>query len=89
MLMTQWSVKYMSLVDLIQIAGRSLSGPQADQLAKAPPILRETLLFPYEDGLSFVQGIYDKGGWAAVEPCTPTRRTRPRRSCTRSCTPGA
>lgn len=67
MLMTQWSVKYMSLVDLIQVAGSSLSGPQTDQLANAPPILRETLLFPYEDGLNFVQGIFDKGGWAAVD----------------------
>lgn len=67
MVMTQWSIKYMSLVDLIEIAGSSLGGPQTDQLAKAPPILRETLLFPYEDGLNFVQGIYEKGGWAAVD----------------------
>jgi hypothetical protein len=66
MLMTQWAIKYMSLVDLAQIAGASLIGPQADQLAAAPPILRETLMFPYQDGLAFVQGIYNKGGWEAV-----------------------
>jgi hypothetical protein len=65
-LMTQWATKYLSLVELIQIAGESLSGPQADQMAQAPRILSETLMFPYEDGQSFVHGIYDGGGWAAV-----------------------
>jgi hypothetical protein len=66
LLMTQWSTKYLSLAELVQVAGESLSGAQADQLAAAPPILRETLLFPYQDGLNFVQGVYNTGGWKAV-----------------------
>jgi len=66
-LMTQWMIKYMSLIELAQVAGESLIGPQADQLAKAPRILSETLTFPYEAGLSFVQGIYGQGGWSAVD----------------------
>lgn len=66
LLMTQWSTKYLSLAELVQVAGESLSGTQADQLAAAPPILRETLLFPYQDGLNFVQGVYNDGGWKAV-----------------------
>jgi hypothetical protein len=57
----------MSILDLLQVAGDSLSGPQADQLAKAPAILRETLTFPYEQGLAFVQGVYESGGWSAVD----------------------
>ena len=65
--MTMWSEKYMSILDLLQVAGDSLSGPQADQLAKAPAILRETLTFPYEQGLAFVQGGYESGGWSAVD----------------------
>jgi hypothetical protein len=65
--MTMWSEKYMSILDLLQVAGDSLSGPQADQLAKAPAILRETLTFPYEQGLAFVQGVYESGGWSAVD----------------------
>ncbi len=65
--MTMWSEKYMSVLDLLQVAGDSLSGPQADQLAKAPAILRETLTFPYEQGLAFVEGVYASGGWAAVD----------------------
>jgi hypothetical protein len=66
MLMTQWMTKDMSPAEMMQVAGEAVSGPQEDQLAKAPRILRETLLFPYLDGLSFVQGIYDGGGWEAV-----------------------
>ncbi|HEX7495654.1 MAG TPA: hypothetical protein VF349_03370 [Candidatus Limnocylindrales bacterium] len=65
-MMSQWMIKYMSPIEMMQVAGESLIGPQADQLAKAPRILSETLLFPYESGLSFVEGIYHAGGWAAV-----------------------
>ncbi len=65
--MTLWATRNMSLSDLTAVAMESLSGPQTDQLAKAPKILRETLMFPYQDGLKFVQGIHDKGGWAAVD----------------------
>ena len=65
--MSQWMVGYMSPIELMQVAGESLSGPQADQLAKAPRILSETLMFPYEAGLSFVQGVYLAGGWGAVD----------------------
>ncbi len=66
LLMTQWMIKDMSLVEILQLAGASLIGPQGDQLANAPRILSQTLTFPYESGLNFVQGIYDKGGWEAV-----------------------
>ena len=65
--MTLWMEKDLSMVDMLAIAGASLSGPQADQLAKSPAILRQTLMFPYDAGLAFVQGIYSKGGWAAVD----------------------
>ena len=62
--MSQWSAKNLSLVDILSLAGSA--GVGADQLAAAPAILRQTLLFPYQQGLAFVQGIYDSGGWAAV-----------------------
>jgi hypothetical protein len=67
LVMTLWSANNLSLGELLAIAGQSVSGPQADQLARAPAILRETLTYPYEDGLRFVQGIYNTGGWAAVD----------------------
>ena len=65
--MTLWSTKNMSLPDLLAVVGDSSSAAQTDQLAKAPTILRESLMFPYLDGLAFVQSIYDMGGWAAVD----------------------
>jgi len=65
--MTLWSTANMSLLDLLAVVGDSNSAAQTDQLAKAPTILRESLLFPYTDGLAFVQSIYDMGGWAAVD----------------------
>jgi len=67
LLMTLWSAQNLSMLELLQIAGESLSGPGADQLANAPEILQQTLTFPYEQGLAFVQGIYNSGGWAAVD----------------------
>jgi hypothetical protein len=64
LLMTQWAAKNLSLIDMLSLAGAAGAG--SDQLAAAPAILRETLLFPYQQGLAFVQGIYADGGWAAV-----------------------
>jgi hypothetical protein len=63
-LMTQWGAQNLSIIDMLSLAGSAGAG--SDQLAAAPAILRETLLFPYQQGLAFVQGIYDSGGWAAV-----------------------
>jgi hypothetical protein len=65
--MTQWATAHMSLADLLSVSASSLVGPQTDQLNTAPAILREDLMFPYLDGLNFVQGIYSKGGWGAVD----------------------
>ena len=33
----------------------------------APAAVRETMLFPYQEGLQFVQALYQQGGWAAVD----------------------
>ena len=67
LLMTLWATKGLTPLELLSIAGESMTDPQATQLAKAPAILRETLTFPYDAGLAFVQSTYDKGGWAAVD----------------------
>jgi len=65
--MTQWAEKYMSIADLLAVSISADSGPQAEQLNDAPAILREDLMFPYLDGLSFIEGVYARGGWAAVD----------------------
>src|SRR5262245_53032638 len=38
----------------------------SQELEKAPRALRETLLFPYQEGLTWTRAIYQNGGWAAV-----------------------
>jgi Zn-dependent peptidase ImmA (M78 family) len=38
----------------------------SEQIEKAPRVLRETLLFPYLQGTSFVTQVYKRGGWEAV-----------------------
>jgi hypothetical protein len=32
----------------------------------APAVIRESMLFPYQEGLRFVSVLYQRGGWAAV-----------------------
>jgi len=43
-----------------------LDGVQTGDFDAAPLILREEMLFPYLDGLAFVQALYGRGGWDAV-----------------------
>jgi hypothetical protein len=38
----------------------------SQELEKAPRALRETLLFPYQEGLTWTRSLYQNGGWAAV-----------------------
>jgi Zn-dependent peptidase ImmA (M78 family) len=38
----------------------------SEQIEKAPRVLRESLLFPYLQGTSFVTQVYKRGGWEAV-----------------------
>jgi hypothetical protein len=33
----------------------------------APAVIRESMLFPYQEGLRFVRTLYQRGGWAAVD----------------------
>ncbi len=46
---------------------KSMSGGSStEQIDNAPRALRESLLFPYEQGLPWVQQLYRQGGWAQV-----------------------
>src|SRR5215813_1151466 len=38
----------------------------SQELDKAPRALRETLLFPYQEGLTWTRALYQNGGWSAV-----------------------
>ena len=47
---------------------KSLSGTEVavQELNRAPRALRETLLFPYQEGLNWTQTVYRYGGWSNV-----------------------
>ena len=40
--------------------------PTAPQRDAAPAVIRESMLFPYQEGLRFVRALYQQGGWDAV-----------------------
>src|SRR5580765_5843597 len=42
------------------------NGLASDELQKAPRALRESLLFPYEEGLNWTRALYKRGGWKEV-----------------------
>ena len=63
---TFWTIQNLSSVELQQLLACSSQDGSTAILLSMPPILRESLLFPYTSGLGFVQGIQTAGGWAAV-----------------------
>ena len=44
----------------------ALGGTSTDELNKAPRALRETLLFPYQEGLNWTRSLHKNGGWNEV-----------------------
>src|SRR4051812_20287503 len=48
------------------IKSMGATGIATEELDKAPRALRETLLFPYQEGLNWTRNIYKQGGWNAV-----------------------
>jgi hypothetical protein len=60
---------YMSKNPLVALAFiRSLGGQEAasEQFRRAPRALRESLLFPYEEGSTWATQLYKRGGWELV-----------------------
>lgn len=48
----------------IQQSAQNTNSPVYDS---APPYLRDDFVFPYQQGRDFVQSLYNRGGWAAVD----------------------
>ena len=65
--MTYWQIQNLSQLELLQMIGESLNPEISGGLEGMPPILRETLMFPYTQGLTFVQRLQAGGGWQAVD----------------------
>ena len=47
-------------------AGLVASTQRTPERDAAPAVIRQSMLFPYEQGLRFVRALYAKGGWDAV-----------------------
>jgi hypothetical protein len=60
---------YMAKNPLVALAFiRSLGGDglASEQFKQAPRALRESLMFPYEEGLAWAQQVYRRGGWKMI-----------------------
>jgi len=62
-----WMATALSQEELGQVLAESLDPAGLAALNAAPPILRETSLFPYTAGLSFVQQLLGTTGYPAVD----------------------
>jgi len=63
--MQRYLTEKLTTAQQLAVAGTA-SRERTPKLDAAPAALRESLLFPYQTGLSFVRALYDRGGWAAV-----------------------
>jgi hypothetical protein len=66
LLMTLWAETNLTPAQLLQLAGEANDPSQTAILNAMPEDLKQTLLFPYEQGLNWVSGLHASGGWAAV-----------------------
>src|SRR6266581_3474222 len=60
------------LVALAFMKSLGAAGMASVELDKAPRALRESLLFPYQDGLKWVNALYKRGGWNEVSQAFTT-----------------
>jgi hypothetical protein len=65
--MSYWQIQNLSQGELGELIANATNDPSTKALLAMPAILRESLIFPYIQGLTFVQGIQGTGGWAAVD----------------------
>jgi len=72
LVMSDWEVQHLSQAELGQMFSASSDDQSLKTLLAMPPILRESLLFPYTIGLGFVHGLQANGGWDAVNAAFAT-----------------
>lgn len=57
-----------STIDQLMLAAESAAlADQLEAMTSLPHYIQESLLFPYQAGLGFVQAVHADGGWAAVD----------------------
>ncbi len=63
---TTWLTNYSTQEDKTEIM-QFYATYQSPVYDSAPEFLKKDFLFPYQQGLEFVQALYDDGGWRAVD----------------------
>ncbi|MDQ2964296.1 MAG: hypothetical protein M3R57_00375, partial [Chloroflexota bacterium] len=67
LLMTLWLQQHLTPAEKVEFVRQSLDPAALAVLEKMPPILRDSLSFPYDAGFRFVIDLYGVGGWKAVD----------------------
>jgi hypothetical protein len=62
-----WTQRNLTAAENIALLQAALDPEALKILEKMPPILRESLTFPYDNGLRFVMGLQSRRGWAGVD----------------------
>jgi hypothetical protein len=57
---------------LIFLKSLGATGVDTKELDQAPRVLRESLLFPYQEGLNWTRALYKQGGWPEVSKAFTT-----------------
>ena len=65
--MSFWAQSALTPDELLELVQAGLDPAAREVLNRMPPILRESLTFPYERGLQLVLGLQAQGGWDAVD----------------------
>jgi len=69
--MAEWT-QGLGQEDLGRFMAEAMKEQEKDPMANAPQFIAASLLFPYEAGFVFVKGLYDAGGWDAVDEAYAT-----------------
>lgn len=65
--MSLWLQQHLTPAEQAELVRVSLDPEALAILQKMPPILRDSLTFPYDAGLRLVLKLYSEGGWPAVD----------------------
>ena len=64
---TTWMTQFLTAAELGEVFAASLDPAALEAFNNAPPYLRETALFPYQDGLALVLRLSTAGGYDAMD----------------------
>jgi hypothetical protein len=67
LVMSLWAQQHLTPDEILEMVQQSNDPAAQAVLARMPPVLLRQTLFPYTDGLTFVSGIFQQGGFDAVD----------------------